>query len=52
MSGGTVLVDGNHLDRVFDINPNNVLLANAPFTVVMQDFTVQNGIARRERTAR
>src|SRR5262249_34842314 len=27
MSGGTVLVDGNHLDRIFDINPNNVLLA-------------------------
>jgi hypothetical protein len=46
MSGGTVVVDGNHLDRVFDINPNNVLLANAPFTVVMQGFTVQNGIAQ------
>jgi hypothetical protein len=46
MSGGTVVVDGNHLDRIFDINPNNVLLANAPFTVVMQGFTVQNGIAQ------
>jgi hypothetical protein len=46
MSGGTVVVDGNHLDRVFDINPNNVLLANAPFTVVLQGFTIQNGIAQ------
>jgi hypothetical protein len=46
MSGGTVVVDGDHLDRVFDINPNNVLLANAPFTVVLQGFTIQNGIAQ------
>jgi hypothetical protein len=46
MSGGKVVVDGNHLDRVFDINPSNGLLANAPFTVVLQGFTVQNGIAQ------
>ena len=44
-SNGTVVVDGNHLDRVFDINPNNAT-AVAPFTVVMQGFTVQNGIAQ------
>src|SRR5262249_47259117 len=44
-SGGIVVVDGNHLDRAFDINPGN---ATAPtgFTVVMQGFTIQNGIAR------
>jgi predicted outer membrane repeat protein len=44
-SGGKVIVDGNHLDRVFDINPNNDT-APALFTVVMQGFTVQNGIAQ------
>jgi predicted outer membrane repeat protein len=44
-SNGAVVVDGNHLDRVFDINPNNAM-AVAPFTVVMQGFTVQNGIAQ------
>ena len=44
-SNGTVVVDGNHLDRVFDINPNNAT-ANGLFNVVMQGFTVQNGIAQ------
>jgi hypothetical protein len=44
-SNGTVVVDGNHLDRVFDINPNNAT-AVAPFTVLMQGFTIQNGIAQ------
>src|SRR5262249_17684035 len=45
-SGGTVVVDGNHLARVFDINPN--FDPNNPppkFTVTLQGFTVQNGVA-------
>jgi predicted outer membrane repeat protein len=45
-SGGTVVVDGNHLNRVFDINPN--FDPNNPppkFTVTMQGFTIQNGLA-------
>jgi hypothetical protein len=41
-SGRNVAVDGNHLDRVFDINPNNV---TGPFLVTLQGFTIQNGIA-------
>ncbi|HEV3439800.1 MAG TPA: choice-of-anchor Q domain-containing protein [Gemmata sp.] len=41
-SGGVVAVDGNHLDRVFDINPNPNP-TTAPFTVTMQGFTIQNG---------
>jgi hypothetical protein len=44
-SGHKVIVDGNHLDRVFDINPGDVV-APAPFTVVMQGFTIQNGVAQ------
>src|SRR5262249_24006201 len=44
-SNQAVVVDGNHLDRVFDINPNNAT-AVAPFTVVMAGFTIQNGIAQ------
>jgi predicted outer membrane repeat protein len=44
-SGGKVIVDGNHLDRVFDINPADIV-APAPFTVVMQGFTIQNGVAQ------
>jgi parallel beta-helix repeat protein/predicted outer membrane repeat protein len=44
-SGGKVIVDGNHIDRVFDINPDDIV-APAPFTVVMQGFTIQNGIAQ------
>src|SRR3954447_15528841 len=41
-SGGRVIVDGNHLDRVFDINPT---LGKTKFTVSMQGFTIENGIA-------
>jgi hypothetical protein len=44
-SGGTVIVDGNHLDRVFDINPaasNNTATKNQ---VTMVGFFIQNGNA-------
>jgi hypothetical protein len=41
-SGGAVTVDGNHLDRVFDINPNG---GPAAFTVTMQGFTITGGVA-------
>jgi len=41
-SGGTAIVDGNHLNRVFDINPNDT---GTQFTVTFKGFTVQNGIA-------
>jgi hypothetical protein len=44
VSGGTVLVDGNHLDRVFDINPGNVN-ASPAFSVTLSGFTVTNGLA-------
>jgi predicted outer membrane repeat protein len=44
-SGGKVVVDGNHLDRVFDINPNDAVVP-AKFTVFMQGFTIQNGLAQ------
>jgi predicted outer membrane repeat protein len=44
-SGGKVVVDGNHLDRVFDINPDDVT-APAMSSVVLQGFTIQNGIAQ------
>jgi hypothetical protein len=43
-SGGAVAVDGNHLDRVFDIN-SNVDPATPKFAVFMRGFTIQNGIA-------
>lgn len=44
-SGHPVIVNGNHLDRVFDINPND---ATAPtgFTVIMEGFTIENGVAQ------
>ena len=43
-SGHAVTVDGNHLDRVFDINPNP---HNTPrFTVTLQGFTIRNGVAQ------
>ncbi len=45
-SGGSVVVDANHLSRVFDINPN--FNPNNPpprFTVTLQGFTIQNGLA-------
>jgi predicted outer membrane repeat protein len=38
-SGGTVVVDGNHLDQVFNLNPS----ANTP-TVTLSGFTVTNGL--------
>jgi hypothetical protein len=46
-SGGTVMVDGNHLDRVFDINPNAFAggKPTAPFSVTLRGFTIENGIA-------
>jgi predicted outer membrane repeat protein len=44
-SGGQVVVDGNHLSRVFDINPNDVT-APANFTVLLQGFTIQHGVAQ------
>jgi predicted outer membrane repeat protein len=47
-SGGKVAVDGNHLDRVFDINPD---ATTAKFTVTMRGFTIQNGIAAPGDTA-
>jgi len=44
-SRGNVAVSGNRLDRVFDINPNNVTLPAGKFNVVLKGFTVENGIA-------
>jgi hypothetical protein len=45
-SGGNVTMDGNHLNRVFDINtnfdPNN---PTAKFLVTFQGFTITNGVA-------
>lgn len=38
-SGGAVAVDGNHLDRVFDVH------STAPFTVTFQGFTITGGVA-------
>jgi predicted outer membrane repeat protein len=44
-SGGTAVVTGNNLDRIFDINPN---AANAPagFTVALQGFSITGGVAQ------
>jgi hypothetical protein len=39
-SGGTVIVDGNQLDRVFDIDPT---VSTTKFSVTMVGFTIQNG---------
>ena len=45
-SGGAVAVNGNHLDRVFDINPNfDPANPTAAFTVTMQGFTITGGTA-------
>jgi hypothetical protein len=47
-SGGAVTVNGNGLDRVFDINPNPNFDPNNPtpkFTVTLQDFTITGGLA-------
>jgi CSLREA domain-containing protein len=42
-SGGTVIVDGNHIDRVFRINP---AIAPTAFSVTMNGFTITNGSAQ------
>jgi hypothetical protein len=47
-SGGPVTVNGNGLDRVFDINPNFNFSLNNPtpkFTVTLQGFTITDGYA-------
>jgi hypothetical protein len=44
-SGGAVTVDGNHLDRVFDINPGNTNNPATKITVTMQGFTITGGVA-------
>ena len=45
-SGGQVTVDGNHLARVFDINPNFDPANPTPkFLVTLQGFTIANGVA-------
>jgi hypothetical protein len=45
-SGGDVVVDGNHLSRVFDINPGFDPANPTPkFAVTLQGITVQNGVA-------
>jgi hypothetical protein len=43
-SGGIVVVDGNKLDRVFDINPS--ASSSPAFRVTMHGFTIINGLAR------
>jgi hypothetical protein len=45
-SGGTVIVDGDHLSRVFDINPGNTDNPATKLLVTMQGFTIQNGLAQ------
>jgi hypothetical protein len=42
-SGGTAIIDGNHLNRVFDINPTPPAIA--PFNVTFQGVTIQDGNA-------
>jgi hypothetical protein len=44
-SGGSVVVDGNHLNRVFDINWQNTDNPATKFLVTFQGFTIQNGDA-------
>jgi hypothetical protein len=44
--GGQVIVDGHHLDRVFDINPNfNPNKPTPKFQVTLIGFTIENGLA-------
>ncbi len=45
-SGGVATVDGNHLDRVFDINPGDDPNAADKFIVTLQGITITNGIAQ------
>ena len=42
---GQVTVDGNHLARVFDINPGDTDIPATKFTVTLTGITVTNGIA-------
>jgi hypothetical protein len=44
-SGGSATIDGNHLDRVFDINPGDDMNFNDEFTVTLQGLTITNGLA-------
>jgi hypothetical protein len=44
-SGGAVGVDGNGIDRVFDINPGNTNDPTTKIVVTMQGFTIRNGVA-------
>ncbi|HZY84357.1 MAG TPA: hypothetical protein VFE78_05975, partial [Gemmataceae bacterium] len=45
-SGFAVAIDGNHLNRVFDINPNfNPASPTAKFTVTLSGLTIRNGFA-------
>ncbi len=44
-SGGQVVVDGNHLSRVFDVNPGDTDNPATKFTVTLQGFTITNGVA-------
>jgi len=45
-SGGAVTVNGNHLDRVFDINPTfNPASPTPAFTVTLTGFTITGGTA-------
>ena len=43
-SGGVVVVDGNHLNRVFDINPGNTT-TTPKFSVTMSSFSIADGLA-------
>jgi predicted outer membrane repeat protein len=43
-SGGTAIVDGNNLARVFDLNPSPGPTPNV--TVTMVGFTIQNGLTQ------
>jgi hypothetical protein len=44
VSGGAITVDGNHLNRVFDINPDQAE-TSPKFSVTMTGFTITNGVA-------
>jgi hypothetical protein len=45
-SGFAVTIDGNHLNRVLDVNPNfNAANPTAKFTVTLSGLTIQNGTA-------
>jgi hypothetical protein len=43
---GAVTVNGNGLDRVFDVNPGADANFNDEFTVTLQGFTITGGIAQ------